>query len=556
MISQMFHIALLVLATLSGGAPQAQRDRVVVPDAVGTAVISGRVTILDVNGTPQPVRRARVTLEADALTTPQKADTDTQGRYRFEKLPAGVYRIRAQKAGFVPQLRDLRRAFEKPAGFDVAEGQKLAIDLPMARGAALEGRILKDTGDPAVNVVVAAMRFSYDANGRRATPVRQALTDDRGHFRIHSLPAGEYYLEAANDPLEVARLATPVQGRPLTMLARAFYPGAPRIEGSRSISLATGQEIANLDFSVPTVPAVAIRLSVLDSTGAPGKNPGVRLQRVGGPTGEVRGFMGPGPHEASFPVVPSGEFWMMGSTQASPTAEPEFAVTRMSLIGDAVPPIVLTTARGAVVNGRVEVEGGAPLPESLRVVAHETDFELPASPNAPPGAVPGAIAADGAFAFSSLFGPRLLRVQPLPQGWALKSVVLDGVDITDTPVDFRGGETPRTARVIVTTRTSAVTGMVRDETGRPAVHVRVVVFSADDRTWGWRSRTVKSGESDEAGRYTIEGLLDGKYLIVAVPFLEDGSWLDTTILGRLQALASPVGIGASTKVTTDLVVKK
>src|SRR5687768_9721967 len=177
--------------------PQVQRDRAAPPEAAGTAVIAGRVTILDVNGVPQPVRRARVTLEADALTTPQRVDTDTQGRYRFEKLPAGTYRIRAEKAGYVPQVRDPRRAFERPAESKVALDQKLTHDLPMVRGAALEGRISKDTGDPAANIMVSAVRFSWDANGRRATVVRQVRTDDRGRFRVHSLPAAEYYLEAA-----------------------------------------------------------------------------------------------------------------------------------------------------------------------------------------------------------------------------------------------------------------------------------------------------------------------------------------------------------------------
>ncbi len=552
----MLRITGWVLATVLASTLQVPRDRVAVPGAVGTAVISGRVTILDMNGVPQPVRRARVTLDAGALATPPKVDTDTEGRYRFEKLPAGTYRIRAEKAGFVPQVRDPRRAFERPAEFDVATDQKLTLDLPMVRGAALDGRILKDNGDPAVNALVSAMRFSYDASGRRGTAVRQTRTDDRGRFRVHSLPAGEYYLEATTDPLDVLRQAPPAAGQALTMLGRSFYPGAPRIEGGQSIPVRTGEDVAGLDFLVPTVPATAVRGTVLDSTGAAVRNMLVRVQRVGGAVGEVRGAIDPAGNDFTYPSVPSGEFWVMGTARPSPTADLEFAVTRLTVNGEPTPALVLTTVRGAVVHGQVEVEGAtAPLLNTLHVMAHETEFELPSLPDAPAGPSLGAVATDGTFAFRSLFGPRLFRFQRLPPGWTLKSVSLDGVDVTDVPVDFRGRETPHTVRVVITSRTGAVSGIVRDDAGEAAGRARVVVFSADDRTWGWRSRMVKSAESNDQGRYGIEGLLDGNYLIVAVPFLEDGSWMDPMILSRLVPSASALTVSGPATLTTNLVVK-
>ena len=68
------------------------------------AVISGRVTT-EVNGEPQPVRRAKVTLESTALTEPRHVDSDIDGRYRVDGLPDGAYRVRAEKAGFVCRKR-------------------------------------------------------------------------------------------------------------------------------------------------------------------------------------------------------------------------------------------------------------------------------------------------------------------------------------------------------------------------------------------------------------------------------------------------------------------
>jgi hypothetical protein len=246
----------------------------------------------------------------------------------------------------------------------------------------------------------------------------------------------------------------------------------------------------------------------------------------------------------------------MGTARQSPTADQEFAVTRVTTNGEPNLEVVLTTAKGALVTGHVEVEGDQPpLLTSLQVVAHETEFEFPALPGATDNPSLGTAAADGTFAFKSLFGPRLLRFQKLPAGWTLKSVHLDGEDVSDVPVDFRGGQAPRLLRMIITSRTGGISGVARDAAGQPVSRARIVAFGADERTWGWRTRMVKSVESDDQGRYSIDGLLDGKYHVVAVPFLEEGSWLDATILSRLVPTTPPLTLSGAATLTANLVVK-
>ncbi len=73
---KIFAVALAVGLGLSS---QAQRDRAALPAETGTAAIAGRV-LHDVTGASQPVRRARVTLESEALQAPRTTDTDTDGR--------------------------------------------------------------------------------------------------------------------------------------------------------------------------------------------------------------------------------------------------------------------------------------------------------------------------------------------------------------------------------------------------------------------------------------------------------------------------------------------
>lgn len=550
----MTRLMILLVAAVFDLGPQVARDRVVPPEVPGTAVISGRVTI-EVNGEPVPVRRAKVTLESAALRGPQHAETDTDGRYRFDRLPDGEYRVRAEKAGFVPQVMDPRRAFELPPLFAVGGGQSLTRDLLMVRGAALEGRITTTAGAPLPNVVVSAVRFAYDVNGRRPVQVRQTRTDDRGHFRVHTLPVGEYYLDAAPDPVAAVNQPT-VAGQPATILERTYYPGAPQVEGGRTIALSSGQTVADLAFSLPSITTAALRGRVMTSTGNAPTALAIRVQRVGGPVGDVRGFTLPDRNDFQFPRVPPGDYWLMGVTRSG-TAPLEFAASRLTVLGQDLTDLVITTGKGAAAQGRVTVEGGTlPPGASLEVSPHSTAFQLPVPFGDPSPAVPAAaVGPNGTFAFPNLFGPTLLRVTGLPPGFALRSVTIDGVDVTDTPVDFRASATTHDVRIVVTATTSGLSGVVRDEAGQPVDRARVVVFTQDDSAWGWRSRLVHSTEADADGRYAITGLLPSRYHVVAVPFLEPGSWMDATILARLQALAGGFVASGAGSTTVNLVVK-
>jgi len=65
----------------------------------GTATLDGAV-ILTADGRQLPVRRARVVITASDRS--QTTDTDTNGRFHLDHLPAGSYHLVVNKFGFVP----------------------------------------------------------------------------------------------------------------------------------------------------------------------------------------------------------------------------------------------------------------------------------------------------------------------------------------------------------------------------------------------------------------------------------------------------------------------
>lgn len=547
-------VGAVLLLSLYGGAlvaAQVPRDRTAPPAGeLGTAVVSGRMTVMTPAGLA-PVRRARVTIESDALKQPMTTDTDTDGRYRFNVLPSGSFRIRSEKTGFVPRIEDPRRAFEPPAPFDVKAGQSLTLDLPMQPGAALEGRLLKDNGDPAANIVVSAVRMAYDVNGRRPTAVRQVKTDDLGRFRLHTLPPGEYQVDAAPDPLDAGR-QMPTPGPRPPSPSRTYYPGTPRLDEARMVAVTVGQTAGNLDFTMTNVSTSSVRGKVVTSGGMSPSGPAVRLQRVGGPVGEVRCSTLIEANDFFCVNVPAGDYWLIAVARSAPGADPEFSVTRFTVEGQDVTNVVLATARQPRVSGRIE---GLANPAGLQVVAYETSFQWPALPGDPPLKWASLVAADGTFTFAELPGPRILRVDGLPAGVAIKNIFLGETDVADAPMEIKAGDTPPLVRVVLTSETAALSGVVKDALGKPAAGARVIVFSDDERLWGTRSRVIRAVEARTDGAYEISGLIPGAYRVVAVSFLEALSWTDAAVLSQLTPAAQVVKVVAG-RLVMPLVVTR
>ncbi|MBI4476761.1 MAG: carboxypeptidase regulatory-like domain-containing protein [Acidobacteria bacterium] len=534
-------VSLAVVLTAAG--PQVPpRDRSTATPT-GTSSIVGRVVVAPVAGSPAtPLRRARVRLDGDGMPT-KFTDTDTEGGFRFDRLPGGQYSIVADKPGFIG----------RSTPFVLAERQAVRVDLAVSRAGAIEGRLTTDAGEAAYDVTVSAVRFVHSLKGRRPVTVRQAVTDDLGRFRIHTLPAGEYYVEALAQSSIVVRdgirsvVAPPVAVR--QGLARTYYPGTSRVNDAQRIRVGIGAEVSGLDFAMARVPVARVAGLATDSAGTRNSSFRFRLQSAGGDT--VLGDRASAVFE--FATIPPGDYWLTGTAiptggrnrtanaQPATIHEPEFFAMRLTVAGQDLTDLIIRTERGARLEGLVETDTRtvAPSLSGLHVIAHEVEFELPGPPASATPVSAAVTGADGRFVIRSLFGPRIIRIEGLPSGWAVKRLALDDRDITDTPIDFRAAPGPRTLRVLITDRTATVTGMLTAADPTRPLDAQIVVFADDERLWRPPSRFVKSVRST-AGRFSIDGLLPGTYLVCAAAGLEEDSWTDPDVLRQLKPLATIV----------------
>ena len=148
---------------------------------------------------------------------------------------------------------------------------------------------------------------------------------------------------------------------------------------------------------------------------------------------------------------------------------------------------------------------------------------------------------DGSFQLKGLSGRRLLRAGNLPPGWTLKAVRLNGDDITDAGVEFKHGQDVAGLEIVATSKLTEITGAVTATNGSPIKDYTVLVFADDPQHWSLPfTRWVNGVRPDQEGRFRIRNLPPGSYHIVAVDYVEAGSWGDPELLERLKSRAKRI----------------
>ena len=246
----------------------------------GTEVtrVSGRVVE---EGTNAPLSGARVTVVALDRTPvvsfppgpPSQAITDQDGRFVFDGLPPGRYRIDAQKATFAsPVLPPDPLALRT---FQLAAGQTLdGVNIPLLKGAVITGQILDpSSGEPVVGTMVMAMRRPGVAGGPavlvasgtpRLMPAGSSTqTNDLGEFRIFGLSPGEYVVAASRPPNSGF---APTGGIAAVF---SFYPGTADASAAQSVTVAAGQVATGFVMRLVTPETYQVSGTVVDQNGTP-----------------------------------------------------------------------------------------------------------------------------------------------------------------------------------------------------------------------------------------------------------------------------------------------
>jgi hypothetical protein len=365
------------------------------------------------------------------------------GSYSFENLPAGRFRLVAEKSGysldFVSPGNPARgREFDLD-GVIHASG----MDLVMRRTGVISGRVTRPDGSPVFNAHVDSTRRREDG---RLFGVRSVTTDADGRYRMTNVPAGSYLMVARHSfPAEI--LAEPPAGESATPRSMdyvpTFYRGVAQSEAGTKVAVAEGAAIEGIDFTLLTEQVHAISGIVRDERGSPIQAFGIEYSIPDGGMGTRRVQNA----EGRFVIdrLHSGSYTLLATADTGTGLALGMGV--VELHHTSATDIEIVVGKPGTVRGHVVVEGEL-LPPGIvpRITLESTDIPLSQFDHEYRTAV---VSQDGRFEVTNVIGTHRVQVQPLPVDWTVKAVRRGGQSLREVSVVVNSGEIVEGIEVVI-----------------------------------------------------------------------------------------------------------
>jgi beta-lactamase regulating signal transducer with metallopeptidase domain len=489
----------------------------------GTGIVRGQIVDAQ-SGRPIADAGYEITGPEDSAS----GRTDENGRFETRPIKAGTYTMVARARGYVwGGYGALDTRFGAP--IDVRAGRvSSGIDIRLTASGAINGRILDDRGNGLQGVEIVLEPASGPLLGGRRPEAVFAQTTEGGVYRAAAAP-GDYYVKAyVGEPLPGAK------GEKPPTYVSTFYPGVRLKEEGQPLRIDAGLDLHDIDFTLATGALVRVRGRVVDPSGD--SLSGLRIAPMN------MNISARGGRLESFPVDAEGRFdiaglvpgqYMFNVVDQRKTSRWVGSMKHLTLDGD-VDDLEMRASTGARVLGRIvrdpSSRGEIDFTE-VRVQFEKRVGEGGLTMSGGPKVEP-----DGSFESETPGGPVSIGVAFLPDGWSVKSIHLDRVDVDGQTVDMNGGT--RQLQIVLTDHASSVVGMVVDRNGRTLPAYSVVLFSEDDTRWTPSSRFILSAQSSQTGQFRLKDVPAGDYYAVAVQGLPFRAWTNPDVLVRLQSVAT------------------
>ena len=495
------------------------------PETPERATIRGRV----VTTTGRPIAKAVVNISGPI--PPRYFVTDAQGRFAFTGLNPGDYELQASKGDFLPSPTGQQTAFQSSSRIVVSAGARVnGVTLTLSRGLAVTGTIVDRAGEPLQGVSVQALQLSTSGARRQAVLAGVQIgggrqTDDRGRYRVLGLQPGTYVIAALADVASLSGGATDEQTVPF------YFPGSASIADAVTVTV-TAADLEGIDFAVGDVPTARVTGVALDSNGVPLEGtirlavshrsghivPGARTTRTS--AGGAFTFFNVAPGDY---VVRAVRFLSVPRLQLDRPVlvdvreSGEFAAQYVTVGSQDAEPVTLRTARGSVVEATIVVDSTRPSEsfDRIQIDTHPIDLDLtPGTASMRASGVPFG-GGNRRFRLTELIGPWRFVVSGMPDGWYLKSLTINGSEMTDQVIDLGTGGGIVSAEVVVSPKGGTIAGRISAERPVARASSSVIVFPQDREKWFERSRFIKVVRASQDGSFRATSLPPGDYYVAA-----------------------------------------
>jgi hypothetical protein len=439
-----------------------------------------------------------------------KEVTDANGHFVIAGVPAGKYKFRAGKTGYVPG--DYRLEGRAPkATLVLHPGEKLdTVEFRLSRTAVIMGRVTDETGEPIAGVEMdAAPTGTRMGDVQLEDPLRIAVTNNLGEYRIYDLPPGSYYLSATDSGSSIFntswRLVWELGERYANHLTM-FYPSVTKSSEAQKIRLMAGQE-RRIDFTLPTVKLLTISGRVLGANGKPPAPTRVLLM-LQDPSSRPRADFRYGvttDAQGSFEIreVLPGSYVVL----ALVGEEEYWTEQRVEVARDDVSGLVLQLKKDLALSGRAIATGGSQL--DFQKLNIRVEFPTP-----DPSYMYhwGDLKKDGTFTIGARPTKLRIFVYPIPEGWYLRSAFFGKQNVLEDGLNLSDSDSHESLDLTFSPTAGRVEGVVLrgDDPAYDAV-VRIFPEPANPNNTG----LYREGPADEDGQFVIDSVVPGRYRVVA-----------------------------------------
>ena len=519
-------VILLTLALTAAGQDKPPAPAPSQPETpVAKSTVKGRVVYED---TARPLRRSPVMLFQLTDGPELTSATDREGKFVIKDVPAGIYFAVVNAPGVItpfafmnitdkdqPESID-RKAVKEYCTEIVVDGTSdVEVTVHARRGGVISGKVTYQDGELALNAEVNVLRrFGKQASrvftGLNTASMLSLHTDDRGMYRVPGLPPGEYLVSAAENNTTPGK-----RGRSRTVgfdeffesdaLTAAYYGGGTRLRDALTVKVEAGAETKDIDITLPDMALHTLTGSVvthLDQVALPGATITIRneeqfdwfLQTSQKVQTDSQGqWTLEGIPDGTYSIVveppyvirltgsletPDGDVQEEGRRRGPRklvSKETEVAVAGADVVVGAI-----ELAEGASISGTVSFPNA---PAEAFIVIH-CSYEGAGGSESQPSA--GAY--NGAFTIDSLRAGKVnLTASPTVRGnegpeakqFYVKSITLNGKDLTKTPLTIAEGQSIKNVQVVIAGDVARAKVQLLDAQGKPVGGKPIVVVPVD-----------------------------------------------------------------------------
>ena len=516
------------------------------PSQTAVCAIEGQV-LNAVTG--EPLRKASLVLRKGEgrSDAPYAATTDAAGRFVMRPVEPGVYRLAAERNGFVRTEYGARGGSQTGAPLSLGPGQEMRnVVLKMLPHGVITGRVVDEDGESLANVNVQAMRYLYVRGRRQLVTAAGGNTNDLGEYRLFGLEPGQFYVSAMFHRPGMRWRASESTSQTEESYAATFYPGALDLAAAVAVPVSSGSEARGIDFTLTRVPTVRVSGRVMDAmpsrTGRGvmvflyARNRASSLSNrngssVRGPEGtfEIRGVL-PGSYIISAERFANGRRF----TARQPLEVGQGGTENVNLVlGPAMD-----------IRGRIHRDGDTP--------TEIGNVRVSLQPRLEPmmGGMTGTTKEDGTFVVGNVVPDEYtIAISGLKEDLYVKAVRAGDKDVLETGLDLLNGSAVN-LEIVVSSAGGQILGVVADGKQQPAIGSHIALVPDERRRE--QAHLFKTATADQHGKFTLRGIAPGEYKLFAFEELDSGALQNPQFLKEFEKLGEAVSIRESASESATL----